>query len=134
MKNKHLYMIWGILYVLCTVLGFIPQPEGAAGVLFTVLSVLFFVPGWVLLLRSEKQAEKKTPRTVCILSAASLVLTLVALIVNFLSVGAALAVGDVLYGLLIIVSTPMICSGYWVLSLFLWAYMLMKSISLLRKK
>ena len=134
MKNKHLYMIWGILYVLCTALGFIPQPEGAAGVLFTVLSVLFFVPGWVLLLRSEKQAEKKTPRTVCILSAASLVLTLVALIVNFLSVGAAFAVGDVLYGLLIIVSSPMICSGYWVLSLFLWAYMLMKSISLLRKK
>lgn len=134
MKNKHLYMIWGILYVLCTALGFIPQPEGAAGVLFTVLSVLFFVPGWVLLLRSEKQAEKKTPRTVCILSAASLVLTLVALIVNFLSVGAAFAVGDVLYGLLIIVSTPMICSGYWVLSLFLWAYMLMKSISLLRRK
>ena len=134
MKNKHLYMIWGLLYVLCTVLGFIPQPEGAAGVLFTVLSVLFFVPGWVLLLRSEKQGEKKTPRTICILSAASLVLTLVTLICNFLSVGAALAVGDVLYGLLIIVSSPMICSGYWVLSLFLWAYMLMKSISLLRKK
>ena len=134
MKNKHLYMIWGILYVLCTVLGFIPHPEGAAGGLFTVLSVLFFVPSWVLLLRSEKQGEKKTPRTLCILSAASLVLTLVTLICNFLSVGAALAVGDVLYGLLIIVSSPMICSGYWVLSLFLCVYMLMKSISLLRKK
>ena len=134
MKNRHLYMIWGILYVLCTVLGFVPQPEGAAGVLFTVLSVLFFVPGWILLLRSEKQGQKKTPRTVCILCAASLVLTLVTLVANFLSVGAALAVGDVLYGLLIIVSSPMVCSGYWVLSLFLWAFMLMKSISLLRKK
>ena len=134
MKNKHLYMIWGILYVLCTTLGFVPQPQGAAGVFFTVLSVLFFLPGWILLLRSEKQGDKKNPRTICILSAASLALTLVTLIVNFLSVGAALTVGDVLYGLLIIVSSPMVCSGYWALSLFLWAFMLMKSISLLRKK
>lgn len=134
MKNKHLYMSWGVLYVLCTALGFIPQSDGAVGVLFTVLSVLFFLPGWILLLRSEKQADKKTARTVCILCASSLGLTLVTLIVNFLSVGAALAVGDVLYGLLIVVSSPMVCSGYWVLSLFLWAFLLMKSISLLRKK
>ena len=134
MKNSSLYALWAALFSLCAALGFIPNPEGALGVILTVISAAFFIPGWVLLLRSEKSGEKKTPKTVCLLCAVSLVLTLVTLVVNFLSVGATEAVGNVLYALLVIVSSPMICSGYWALSMFLWAFLLMKSISLLRKK
>ena len=64
-------------------------------------------------------------RTIRNLSVASLALTLVLLVVNFLSVGASKAAGDVLYVLLIILSAPMVCGQVWVLSLFLWACLLM---------
>ena len=38
-----------------------------------------------------------------------------------------------LFAVLIVVSSPMVCSGYWALSLFLWACLLIVSHSLLRK-
>ena len=37
------------------------------------------------------------------------------------------------FAVLIVVSSPMVCSGYWALSLFLWACLLMVSHSLLKK-
>jgi hypothetical protein len=67
------------------------------------------------------------------ISAASLILTLLLLVANFASVGASVAVGDFLYGLLVVVSAPMVCSQFWVVSLFLWACLLMVSISFLKK-
>ena len=63
--------------------------------------------------------KKKTTKLVSIL------LTLVMLLINFLSFEAADAAGIVLNALLILVSVPMVCSGAWVLSLFLWAILLM---------
>ena len=38
-----------------------------------------------------------------------------------------------MFGVLIVVSSPMVCSGYWALSLFLWACLLMVSHSLVKK-
>ena len=46
---------------------------------------------------------------------------------------AVLTMGNVLFAVLIVVSSPMVCSGYWALSLFLWACLLIVSHSLLRK-
>ena len=35
--------------------------------------------------------------------------------------------GDILHGLLVVVSSPMICSGHWAMSLFFWACLLISS-------
>ena len=64
----------------------------------------------------------------------ALILTAVVLILNFLSATGGEFVGNVLHYLLVIVSSPMICSGYWALSLFLWACLLTLSRKVLKKK
>ena len=126
MKNKTLYLIWGGLFILCGLLGFIPEPVGFLKGLLVILSVAFFVPGWVLLYRGQARAVRN-------LSAVSLGVTLFLLILNFLSGRAVQAAGEFLYGLLVFFSSPMICSQYWVLSLFLWACLLMTGISQAKK-
>ena len=68
--------------------------------------------------------EKATIRD---LSGASLGITLALLVVNFLSVLSSGWVGTALNALLTILSTPMIASGYWALSLFLWAFLFIAS-------
>ena len=51
MKNHTLFALWGGLFALCAVLGFIPNPDGALRIVLTLLSVVFFVPGGLLLCR-----------------------------------------------------------------------------------
>ena len=60
-----------------------------------------------------------------IISICSLSATLVLLVANFFSVLASEAVGNVLYAVLVVLSSPMVCSQYWVLSMFAWACLLM---------
>lgn len=134
MNKKILFALWGGLYILCAGLGFIPNPAGAGRAAMIAAAVIFFLPGAFLLYLGKKSGDRKTLKLICALSAASLALTLVLLVVNFLSVGAVEAVGDLLYGLLIIVSSPMVCSQYWAVSMFGWACFLMVSISGLKKK
>ena len=55
------------------------------------------------------------------------------LIFNFLTVLRSEFWGQVLHYTLTIVSAPMICSGHWALSLFLWACLLVASLQQLRK-
>ena len=133
MKKNRLFALWGGLFIVCAALGFIPEPEGALKGLMTVLSVLFFLPGGVLLHEAEKGKNRKQIRMIRNLSAASLGLTAAVLVLNFLCFAADDAVGDGLYAVLVIVSSPMVCSGYWLLSLFLWACLLVKSVDLLKK-
>ncbi len=134
MNQKILYALWGGLFVLCAGLGFIPEPEGALRVVLTILSVGFFLPGALLLYQAQKGADRNAQRLIRNLSALSLGLTLALLVLNVLSALLSEMAGDVLYAMLIIVSSPMVCSGYWVLSLFLWACLLMGSLRGLRKK
>lgn len=68
------------------------------------------------------------------LSALSLGATAVLVIANILSAFGSPALGLFLHGMLTIVSAPMLCSGYWALSLFLWASLLIGSLALLWKK
>ena len=122
MKNRFLYVLWGALFILCAGLGFIPEPKGALRVLLTALSVLFFVPPALLVRKGG--AEKALVRN---LSIASLSLSVLLIIANFLTVFRSQLLGDLLHGVLVVVSSPMICSGYWALSLFLWACLLIAS-------
>lgn len=138
MSKKTMFILWGSLYVLCAGLGFIPgtsdtvQP-GVQGVL-TVLSILFFLPPMYLAHTAKKVGDVECLKLLRNLAALSLTVTLVLLVLNLLSALASTWVGDLLHILLILVSAPMVCSGYWAASLFLWAWVLMVSLSALRKK
>ena len=124
MKRSPLFALWGILFVVCAALGFVPQAEGIWSLLLTVVSLAFFLPPALLLYRAAKTGRKGTARIIRDLAILSLVLTTLALLANFLSLHGSEFTGDFLYALLVIVSSPMICSGHWVLSLFCWACLL----------
>ena len=127
MKNKSLLAIWGIFYIICAGLGFIPEPEGTVRIFLTVISILFFVPPAILLFDAFSAGDEKTIRLIRLLSALSLALTLVLLTANFLAALGASWLGTLLHILLVIGSAPMLCSNYWALSLFLWAVLLVAS-------
>ena len=120
MSNKALYILWGGLYILCAALGFIPEPAEAASNAMTLLSIAFFIPGAVLLYREQRIQVR-------IISAISLGATALSLVFNVLSVTLERIDGEILYALLALVSVPMFCSRIWLLSLFLWACLLMAS-------
>ena len=134
MKKSYLFALWGGLFVLCAALGFIPSPGAALKILLTLLSVAFFIPGALLLRYAALNKDRNTATLVRNLAAASLVLTLVLIIGNFFSVLGSARLGSILHTLLIIVSSPMICSQYWALSLFLWACLMISSIGILKQK
>lgn len=121
MSDNILYILWGGLYIFTAALGFIPEPEGAMSTAMTLLSIGFFIPGFILLYRGRR-------KQVGIISGVSLGLTLVALVANVWSVALSAADGELLYALLGLVSAPMFCSQVWLLSLFLWAFLLIGSI------
>ena len=133
MTKKSLYSLWGVLFIICAGLGFIPEPPEAARWVFTLLSVLFFLPPAVLVYRAGKREDVYTLKFLRNLSLASLCLTLTLLVGNLLTALRSEFLGNVLYGILIIVSCPMVCSGYWVLSLFLWACLRITALGFLRK-
>ena len=134
MSNKTLYYIWGGLFILCGLLGFIPEPEGLVKALMVLSSIVFFVPGGMLLYLSKQEGDLRTIGIVRNLSIISLAVTLVLLVLNFLSGNASAAMGDFLYGLLVMLAAPMVCSQYWFLSLFLWACLLMTALSMGKKR
>ena len=134
MSNKTLYYIWGGLFIFCALMGFIPQPEDLIKVLMVVSSLVFFVPGGMLLYLNKDAADRSAIRVVRTLSIISLCVTLVLLVLNFLSGNASDAAGNFLYGLLVVLSAPMVCSQYWFIPLFLWACLLMTALSLGKKK
>ncbi|MBQ8833476.1 MAG: hypothetical protein IJ001_12715 [Oscillospiraceae bacterium] len=125
MTKKQLYLLWGVLFIICAGLGFIPEPEGAVRIFLTVLSVAFFLPPAVLVYRAMKEHDRAELMLVRNLSAASLGLTLVTLVLNVAAAMSSETLGNILHTVLVVVSTPMICSNFWFLSLFLWACLLM---------
>jgi len=134
MKKAILYFIWGFLYFLCAFISNVQSPTGVQSVALTVLSLLFFIPPGVLLYDALKKEDKKTLFLLRLLSILSLSLTLGALIANIAVVGASETVGNVLYQVLIFVSVPMVCSQHYVLSMFLWAFLMIATIPKLYKR
>ena len=127
MKKKVLYYVWGGMILLCGLLGFIQEPQGAARAALTVLSLLFFCPPAALLHKAKAAGDRRTMTLLRNLSALSLILTGLLIVLNFLSAFGSNKLGVFLNALLTLVSSPMMCSGYWVLSLFLWAVLLVLS-------
>lgn len=121
MKGNKLLLIWGGLFILCAGLGFIPEPEGWLRWLLTAVSLAFFLPGFLLAVRGEPQ-QRLLVRNLSILS---LGLTVGLLILNFLTAFRSEFLGNLFHGILVVVSSPMIASGQWALSLFLWACLLL---------
>ncbi len=128
MKKNVLYALWGGLFCVCGALGFLPEPEGLAGGFLTAAALAFFVPPAMLLMQAKKEKDAHTLQLVRNLSALSLGLTALCLILNFATAFASEALGNLVHAVLVIVSSPMICSGHWALSLFLWACLLMGSL------
>ena len=128
MKSKTLFVLWGGMFILCAALGFIPEPAGLLKWLLTILGVAFFFPGGWLLYRAIQEKDRKTILLIRKISALSLGLTLLLLVLNILSVFWTQTLGNLLYVLLVIVSSPMVCCGGYALSIFLWACLLMASL------
>ena len=114
-------------------MGFIPEPTGFAKVLLVILGLIFFLPGAALLYFAGQEKNLFVIRLVRNVSLISLGMTLVLLVACFLSAGADEASAALLYGFMIFLSSPMVCMQYWAVSLFLWACLLMTSLSLLKK-
>ena len=127
MKSQFLYALWGALFILCAGLGFIPEPAGVLRVLLTGLSILFFLPPAVLVWKGRREKDRMALSLVRNLSIASLSLSVLLIIANFLTVFRSELLGDTLHGVLVVVSSPMICSGHWAMSLFFWACLLISS-------
>lgn len=128
MKTKTLWLIWIYLFAFSCVLGFIPAPPTFVKVLLVIVSICFFIPGGLLLYQGDRSCIRK----VRLLSIASLALTLITIILNFTSVLMTPIWGNIFYILMGIVSTPMLCAQYWLISLFGWS--LLMSASILAKK
>ena len=131
--NKYiLAAVWGGMYILCAVLGFLPPQEGANRVLLVIFGVLFFVPPGLLVYVCWKEKNKKWLRSVRMIALVVLITTVSLMLVNLMSItlllvmpeNAALVVGDILYYLLNLGSVPMMCGQYWGLGMTGWAVLL----------
>lgn len=134
MTNQRLFMAWAFLYGICAALGFFSDPQGALSGLMIVLSLAFFVPPAILVYRGVKEKDFLLLAKIKVLSLLSLGLTLLLLVLNFLSVEASAAAGQVLYWLLILVSAPMVCSQLWIVPLFCWGCLLSVCLQYGKKK
>ena len=134
MNKKLLFILWAGLFVLCAALGFVSDPGVALKILMYLLSFGFFGLGGWILWQAKAQEDTATLILIRALSAASLVMTMMLLVINFLSVFSALWVGNLLHHMLVIVSAPMFCAPSWATSLFLWACLMVVSHNILTKK
>ena len=133
MKKNGLFVLWGVLFVVCAGLGFVSQPAGALKWLMIALGLVFFAPPVVLLSRAKATRDLPTAALVRNLSALSLGLTLVLLVANVLSLLGGEALGNVLNAILAIVSVPMFCGQIWVLTLFCWAFLMIAAQKLVKQ-
>ena len=135
MTKRNLLFAWAGMFILCAGLGFIPRTPGLFGdAVLIFLGIAFFLPPAVLLYRAKNEQDKAIFTLVRNLSAASLGLTLVLISVSMLTFAAPEAVGNILYAMLVMVSAPMMCCRFWVLSLFLWACLLLTAQNMLKRK
>ena len=123
--NKIFAFAWACLYILCVGLGIIQGATGVLKVALVIVSLIFFVPGALLLYDGLSKNNRKLVlwiRRICLISLGLTTAGLVAfLLCAAYGTGAAV---DVAFDLLMLVSAPMTCSQYWILSLFLWACLL----------
>ena len=126
-KEWILYAAWLCLYILCVGLGTVEEVEGAGKVFFVLTALIFFIPGIILLVLGKKQQNKKMVLRVRLIAICSLGLTVAVFCATVLAVGSSAQMGSFLHDLLNLVSAPMFCSQYWIVSLFCWGCLLSAS-------
>ena len=126
LKELVLYAVWFCLYILCVGLGTVEEVEGIGKVLFLLTSLIFFLPGVLLLVLAKQENNRKIALRVRIVAICSLALTVIVFCANVFA-AASSQMSGFLNDLLNLVSAPMFCSQYWVLSLFCWACLLWAS-------
>ena len=134
LKELVLYAVWFCLYILCVGLGTVETVEGIGKVLFLLTSLIFFLPGVLLLVLAKQENNRKIALRVRIVSICSLALTVIVFCANVIAVAASSQMGSFLNDLLNLVSAPMFCSQYWILSMFCWACLLWTSFLKFNKK
>lgn len=117
MSNTVLFALWGALYALCAGLGFVAAPGATLRLLMIALSLAMFIPPFLL----NKRGNRRVRLLVRNLSLAWLIATAILLPANFLAALAPEMLGNFLLGLLTILSSPLVCSDSWALTIFLWA-------------
>ena len=128
MKKIFVYISWAVAYLLSVIFGLFITPGNVGKLLLAIFSVLFFLPPFYLTALARKEKNRKALMSLRLISICVLVISLILLVLNFLSVYFSANAGLVLYILLVVFSAPMVCGQYWVLSLFLWACLLMFSL------
>lgn len=134
MKEKILYCIWAVMYIICVGLGTIQERGLVVTIVLGVLALAFFLPGFFLIHMGVSTQNKKILRKVRIVSILSLLLTLVVMIVHILCFQAREETGKAMNDLLNMVSAPMYCCFWRGTSLFLWACLFVSSFPRLWKK
>ena len=134
LKEIVLYAVWFCLYILCVGLGTVEEVEGIGKVLFLLTSLIFFLPGVLLLVLAKQENNRKTALRVRIVAICSLALTVIVFCANVAAVASSSGIGGFLNDLLNLVSAPMFCSQYWIVSLFCWASLLWASFLKFHKK
>lgn len=121
MSYPILYTLWASMFLLTAALGLLfPQETGLSRWVLTAVSVIFFVPPWMILHRAQAAEDRSQIRLVRYLSLASVLLTAVLLVLNLRSAGLSEAMGRALNAALAVISAPMLCSNLFVLPIFLW--------------
>ena len=133
-KEMIAYILWVCLYILCVGLGTVEDLQGFGKVLFVLTALIFFLPGGYVLYLGIREKNKKMLLRVRIVAICSLVMTVGVFAANVIAVAASSQVGRNLYDLLNLVSAPMFCSQYWIISLFCWGCLLSTSFMKLNKK
>lgn len=133
MKQKILYPIWAVLYVICVCLGAIPERSSGLQAVMTVVSIASFVPGGWILTEAIIKWDKKTMFHIRLISGLSLGLTLLAMVGNLMSALGSETLGIIMHVILVFVSAPMMSWGS-ILSPLFWAVLFFASIPKIWKK
>ena len=132
-KETAAYILWACLYILCVGLGTVENVRGFAKVLFVLTALIFFLPGVYVLNLGIREKNRQMILRVRIVSICSLALTVIVFCANVIAVAGSKATGAFLNDLLNLVSAPMFCAQYWVLSLFCWGCLLSASFMKMKK-
>jgi hypothetical protein len=134
MKKTALYIAWFCLFLATAILGSVEPGSKSMKIVMIALAICFFIPPGILLYQGISRGDRAQVILLRRVSIISLAATFALLVANFVSTSASQQMGDLLYALLIIVSAPMVCSQFWIISLFAWACILMTSLMYCPKK
>ena len=126
--NRILSFSWAGLFALCAWLGTVQPVNAVAKISLSLIAILFFVPGALLLYNGLTENNRRLVLTVRYISLASLVLTTLSFILTIMLVSKAVGAFLISYYVLLLVSSPLFCGRYvlWLI-LFLWAFLLIAS-------